>query len=411
MQPDGSPILDEDTTHSKPNFWLDTMGKGLSILMEEAGYEQKVQEDGLSFFVQHVVPYLGPFPVKGRPRRWKSFMTDDFSSLEYSWSWESSPRIRYSFEPVGTNAGTRADYFNRVRPLECADALSSVIPGSDWQLFQSFANTFFELKRDASLAVETNRRLSSPSSIFLAIEIDQGKTTAKAYLVPVRAEQTGQSRISVLTEGIERAPIKLPAYKMLEEYIWQRQATSPFFIIGIAVDCVDPLVSKLKIYLRSQETSFDSVCSILSLGGSIKAWNSEAIGELWELWRLVLNLPPNRHSTSENLETVTHETSGMLYNFDVQPNNILPTSKLYIPVKHYGQNDRMIAQGLMTFLRRRGRTGHAGKFMKALGRLCWYRKLEDSCGLQTYISCAVKDGRLNLTSYISPDIHHRGRWL
>ena len=411
MKPSGLPALTEEMMRSEPNFWLDTLGSGLSVLMDEVGYKQEVHDDGLSFFVRHVAPYLGPCPIKGVPGRWKSFVTDDFSPFEYSWSWESSPKIRYVFEPVGAKSGTRADVFNRMRPLECADELRSAIHGSDWRSFQLFANSFYEPGSDACFTRGTDESDSSPSSIFLAIEIDNEKTMAKSYLIPVRAEQTQQTRLSVLTEGIDQYPVKLPAYKLLEEYIRQRQAISPFHIIGIAVDCVDPLASKLKIYLRCQETSFDSVCSILSFGGRIKAWNSKVIGELWELWQLVLSLPSNHHSTDEVLDKGPHETSGIMYNFDVQPNNDLPTSKLYIPVKHYGKNDRMVAQGLVTFLRRRGRTEHTGEFLRALERLCSYRRLEDSCGIQTYISCAVKNGRLTLTSYMSPEIHHRGRWL
>jgi len=405
------PFLNDAMKRPTPNLWLDTLGSGLSILMDEAGYDLETQDSGLQFFSQHVVPYLGPCPVKGLPWRWKSFMTDDFSTLEYSWSWSSSPKIRYSFEPVGANAGTAGDPFNRAGPLECAEELRSTIPGSDWRLFDSFAGSLHDSTRDAGLALENNRSLSSPSSIFLAIEVGKRETMAKAYLIPVRAEQIRKSRLSILSESIEKAPIELPAFKPLDEFIRQRQKTSPLQIIGIAVDCIDPSISKLKIYLRSQETSFTSICSILSLNGRIKTWDDETTRELWGLWTLVLSLP-STHSVHDPLDpgTPQHETSGILYNFDIQTTNHIPSSKIYIPVKHYGKNDRAIAQGLLTFLQQRGRTDHTEEFLRAIESLSEYRLLEDGCGLQTYISCAVKNGRLDLTSYISPEIHHPGRW-
>ena len=84
---------------------------------------------------------------------------------------------------------------------------------------------------------------------------------------------------------------------------------------------------------------------------------------------MILSFPPDRHSTSQESETVTNKTSGMLYSFDVQPKNNLQTSKSYIPVKHDDKNDRIIAQGLVTYLQRRGHIQLAGGFMKALGRL------------------------------------------
>ena len=394
-----------------PSLWMDTIGSGLSILMHEAGYDLESQKSGLRFYSQHVVPYLGPCPVDGRPQRWQSFMTDDFSNLEYSWTWSSPPKIRYSFEPVGINAGTLGDPFNRAAPLSCAEKLRSTILGSDWRLFDFFAGTLYDPTRDAGPPLGRNQNLSSPSSIFLAIEIGKKETMAKAYLIPIRAEQTQMSRLSIVSESMNEAPIRLPAFKVLDEFIRDQQTTSPLQIIGIAVDCIDPLTSKVKIYLRSQETSFAKICSILSLNGRIKTWTDETKRELWALWTLVLSLPFT-YSVHCPLDSgrLQHETLGILYNFDIQSNKCDPSSKLYIPVKHYGLSDRAIAEGLLTFLRQRGRSERAGNFLKAIESLSQYRLLEDGRGMQTYISCAVQNGRLDLTSYISPEIHHPGRW-
>jgi len=393
------------SSNESHNLWQNTIGSGLSILMNQAGYERRAHDDGLAFFRSHIVPYMGPYQSQKDSQSWQSFMTDDFSPFEYSWSWETSPKIRYSFEPIGIHAGSTDDPFNRTRPLECAEELKFAIPGSDWRNFELFADSFYE-DGSAQDASEVVPGISSPSSIFFAIEIGK-ETIAKAYLIPVLAEQTHTSRLSVLTESMGRVSTDLPAYGTLEDFIRGR-GSDHFGVIGIAVDCIDPSLAKLKIYLRSQDTSLNHICSTLSLDGKVKTWDNNAFNDLWELWLLVLGLPKD-YSKNDKLEAASHETSGILYNFDIQPNNSLPDSKLYIPVKHYGKDDRQIARGLVTFLEQHGDIQRTREFLGAIEGLCSYRPLEDGRGLQTYISCAVKNGRLHLTSYISPQLYHRGR--
>ena len=109
------------------------------------------------------------------------------------------------------------------------------------------------------------------------------------------------------------------------------------------------------------------------------------------------------------LEEVSHETSGILYYFDIEPHKTWPESKLYIPVKHYGKNDRKIAEGLVAFLSEYDQEEHTGKFLKAIEKLSPYKRLEDGRGMQTYISCGVKSGKLGITSYLSPELYHSGR--
>ena len=377
--------------------------------MHEAGYAQIAHDSGLDFFEHNVIPYLEHTPLQSQPGRWRSFMTDDFSPFEYSWSWEKSPRIRYSFEPIGAEAGTAADFFNRKRPLGCAQKLQLAVPESDWRQFNFFADTFYGSEAVMNRRPESDRGSSSPSSIFFAVELGRSETLIKAYLIPVVAEQTQQPRLSVLSKSLEKCSTDVSAYLLLEQHIVQRQACDPIHIAGIAVDCIDPSAARLKIYLRSKETSFTEVCSLLTLDQKIQTWTSEAIADLWKLWKLVLDLPPE-HSMDDPLEQVNHETSGVLYHFDIRPGRAWPESKVYIPVKHYGRNDRKIAESLVAFLSEHEQGEYTEKFLKAIERLCSYRRLEDDRGMQTYISCDVKSGgRLGITSYISPELNHPGR--
>jgi DMATS type aromatic prenyltransferase len=376
--------------------------------MAGAGYSNAFQERMLDFFSENVALYMGPGPADGRPQHWRSFMTDDYSPLEYSWAWESSPVIRFSFEPIGASAGSEIDQFNRTEPLKCVDRLRRTLPKSDWRWFDSIANSFYQ--EGASRLQGVSPDESSPSSILLAFDIAEKGVMSKVYFVPVKAEQTGQSRLSILHNAVgELQPkVDLPAYTYLDEYLHSQETVSPFDIIGVSVDCIDPSKSKLKIYARSHSTSFHSVLSTLSLGGKLSLWDEQSIDELRELWQLVLSLPESFPDDRE-LPHSTHETGGILYNFDVKKDNQYPETKIYIPVKHYGANDEAIAKGLVEFLARRGRDQHAQAFLQSIQQLCSYRALNESCGFQTYIACAVKKGKLSLTSYFSPEIYHPGR--
>ena len=268
--------------------------------MREAGYTQTEHNSSLEFLEHNVIPYMHHIPLQSQPLKWRSFMTDDFSPFEYSWSWERSPKIRYSFEPVGAEAGTVADPFNRKRPLDCAKNLQLAVPGSDWRQFYFFADNFHFSEAEVDPSLESNEASSSPSSMFFALEIEHGAVLIKTYLIPIVAEQTQQPRLSVLIKTLEKFPTELSAYPPLENYIVQRQNYDSIDIAGIAVDCVDPSAARLKLYLRSQDTSFTGICSLLTLDQKIPTWSSEAIANLWKLWKVVLDLP-SEHSMGQSI--------------------------------------------------------------------------------------------------------------
>ena len=246
----------------------------------------------------------------------------------------------------------------------------------------------------------------------MAFEPQSVDVAVKAYFVPVKAEQTGRSRLSVLTEsiqGLEGPDLKLPAYDHLLDFLTRRSAACQVDIIGVAVDCVPPSLSRLKIYVRSSKSSFDSVCDFLSLGGNLDTFPGNTLQDFKRLWRSVLGLGDD-FSTSEELPPRQHQTAGVLYNFDIKVGSAMPEAKIYIPVKHYAPNDLVIARGLTSYLKSTGKDRFTDKYMQALEGLCTHRSLADGCGLHTYISCAIQNAQLVLTSYMSPEIYHVAKW-
>ncbi|RAK75585.1 putative dimethylallyl tryptophan synthase [Aspergillus fijiensis CBS 313.89] len=414
-----SPSSPGDLTSMDTIFWRETLGRDLRILLDGAEYDRTTQQAALTTVSRYVAPCLGPRPLVGeagrdqlRPVRWRSFMTDDFSPIEYSWSWENlAPTIRYSFEPIGRLAGTSQDPYNRTAPLGCVQQLRGILPAADWRWFDHFAQAF---RGPTTLPRKESPSHSSPSTTFLAFNLEKHGHRCKSYHVPhSTSDQLGGSRLDVLHQACRALQQQhgLPAYDCIEQFLRQQeQSSTPPIIIGVAVDCVHPSVANLKVYFRSCATSFDSVQGTLSMAGASPSWDTRALEELRELWHLTLGLPfdfPNH----QQLPSKDHETSGVLYNFGFKQGQRYPDTKVYIPVRHYARSDRAIVQGLVEYLARCGRAEQAERFVQTLERLVEsFRSLDEACGLQTYIACGNKDGRLSLTSYLSAEIYYPGRW-
>ena len=141
------------------------------------------------------------------------------------------------------------------------------------------------------------------------------------------------------------------------------------------------------------------------MGG--KLTHSETVWrQLRDLWCLLLGLD-KASLTTEDLPFNGHLTAGMMYNYDVQAGNAFPDPKLYINTRHYARNDLDVAQGLTAFIEKHGRGGFTSNYRRVVDGFCTYRNLDWECGLQTYISCAVQNDSLSLTSYLSPQVYHR----
>lgn len=394
-------------------FWWRITGFPLSLLLLHAGYNLQAQYQMLLFYYILLVPSLGESPTgDGRPGNWKSFMTDDFTPVEYSWSWDGAngpPTIRFSLEAIGRDSGTVTDPFNQAMTMDLVRQLQKALPSGDWQWFNHFSN---------GLLSRPSRVNCRQSSIFLAFELGPSEIVAKAYFLPV---DESQPRISIITNAVKslrRGKGEFCAFSKLESFLEDDPVGAQLKLEMLAVDCVAE--SRLKIYVRSPCTSFDSVSAILTMNGKLYGPEiASGLKELRELWHLVLGLDEDFPSSQE-LHQKDHRTSGVLYYFNTKPTDVVPgmrdpdvtpDPKVYIPVRHYAQNDRQVAQGLATFLERRGRDDYVQNYMNVLDGICTHRSLDSSCGMHTYISCGFKKGSLVITSYLSPEVYHQARWM
>lgn len=395
-------------------FWWHMSGSHLALLLHEAGYDVHSQYESLIFLIDNIVDFLGPRPtVSGSPKSWKSFLTDDFTPIEYSWSWDTpntSPRIRFCIEAIGLAAGTKMDPFNQEMTMEMIRRLRPILPDADWNLFDHCRNGFCG-EVGGCVAGSRDQRNNS-SSMFIGFEMYEKRIAVKAYFIPVKAERTGRSKLSVVSEtiqGLEGLNFKSASYDHLFDFMTNHAEGSRLEILGVAIDCVIPSKSRLKIYLRSPQTSLDSVHTIMSLGGKLQPFSQATLQDFRKLWQLTLGLGEN-FSSGSDLSLNTSQTAGILYNFDIRAGKPLPEPKVYIPVKHYSPNDWVTLSGLTSYLNMKGQDHFVEGYKRALEGISSHRSLESESGLQTYISCAVHKKRLVLASYLSPEIYHKARW-
>ncbi|KAK2845257.1 hypothetical protein FQN49_005899 [Arthroderma sp. PD_2] len=424
------PVRNENCT-----FWWLKTGPQLAALLLQSGYNIHQQYEALLFHYHVVVPCLGRRPVPSLASvaptpEWKSFMTDDFSPIEYSWKWDigeklssdenSGPVIRYGIEAIGPYAGTALDPLNQTSTKEILYQLDLAVPAIDLTWFHHFAMTMYGTEQPA-FTTERRETLdigdSPRSSMFLAFELLRGQLAVKAYFIPPNPTNMREAKddfLGRLTGAIQSLGAFGPAqngiarWAALDEMVSfmntdeHGQKLTPFMM---GIDCVKASKSRLKVYARSPNTSFDSVVEVLTMGGRRPGFDAN-IADLKELWRLTLGLPAG-FSTSENLPLPGHATAtgGMCYFFDIKPGIALPDIKMYIPVRHYGQSDLKVAYGLREFLEARGRGAYAGGYIRGLEELAPFDRLQRSCGIQTYISCAFQDTGLSITSYLSPNIY------
>ena len=402
-------------------FWWQSTGSAIANMLSQAGYDQSAQLNALLFHFRYIINILGPSPSpSSRVPSWRSFMTDDFSPLEYSWSWDGDrhPKIRYSVEAIGRYAGSSVDPFNRRETCTVVEVLRQALPCTDWRLFEHFLEALYENEGGCEVRHETDERSSSSaSSLFLAFEFGEEDIAVKAYFMPVRSTLPAENPFSVVARSIRdllnsNLFSSTAAYLQLQDFVQTHHLGQALELVCVAIDCVDPSISRIKCYVRSPSTSFDNVCAIMTLGRTTSgAQMKPGLQKLKRLWQLSLGLQEG-FSSSHELDLKLHQTAGVLYYFDIRPRNTSPEPKVYIPVRHYGHSDRDVLKGLEQFLREEGlESRYIDGYRRLLETLATHRTLDSGCGLQSYISAALTEQSLSLTSYIAPELYHPRRWM
>ncbi|OAA63434.1 dimethylallyl transferase [Niveomyces insectorum RCEF 264] len=328
-------LLDRDSL-----LWNDEIGSMLTEMLTTAGYSKKSTALHSDFFTSSVTPFLG-FHPRGTvaPHVWKSFMTDDHTPVELSWCWSSSkdaPAVRYSVEPISRSASLRVDAANLTANVRLLGDCLPTAPNMDLHLHRHFRNSL--TTHDSMGPDEKGVQKSDvpQSQCFIAFDLLEKNNVVKQYYLPGRrAKEESRSNWSIVKEAIQNLPGSanslLSSFDVLVEFIESFPVASRPAVEILAIDCLEPTQSRLKIYVRSLETSFKSVMDMMTLGGRAPKSPDEE-ESLRELFIAVFGLNKDTYEDDQPLREKAHRTGGMLYYFELKSNSKLPKSKIYLPI-------------------------------------------------------------------------------
>lgn len=299
-------------------------------------------------------------------------MTDDHSPVELSWEWgvyDGGPNIHCSFEPIGRFASTQLDPLNQFAALRFVQEQCYRNPKLDLTWFEHF-KSLLSFETDEASQRQAYQSEGHQSRIFLGYDILGEGVTFKAYFMPAfKALSEGISKRSLIEQTIGSLPgyceEKFQAFKILENFLDSTEIGSKLTPEIVAIDCVAPSDSRIKIYVRDRSTSFVHVRRIMTLSECEDPGMEQMLQKLKSLWALVLGLEADFDEAAE-LPGKNHRTAGILYYFEIRPGRSRPTTKVYIPVRHYGENDLDIARGVVAFRSTQGQYSHQNEYLEAL---------------------------------------------
>lgn len=339
---------------SHAQYWWSTSGHALAVLLDRAGYTTAGQYESLKFF-RAITPILGPAFVRGE-MCWKSFMTDDHNPVELSWDWRlagQSPKVRFSIEPIGREAGTHLDSLNESASSELQKIMVQMLPQARLEVLSYFQQQLRVYKRELLDYDHLTQE-------FYAFDLDEGGIMGKAYFFPQnQARATGKDSFDVILNVLKVAPLSAPddihALRVFQEYV--DDVASPALEMDmLAIDLVEPEKSRFKIYFRIRDTRFSSIQETMTLRGRITTPGiTEGLKHLRILYH-ALQENDDCHNTPDTAIHMNdhHRTAGILYYVEFRYGAKQPKVKAYLPVRHFAQSEEAIIAAIHKQLGRYG---------------------------------------------------------
>lgn len=347
----GSTLWEADSNHEvDAQAWWDTMSPQLMSLLESAGYSADKQLQYARFMQQNIMPSLGPSPhASGGVPHFDSFCNDDFSPVELSWNIHSGKlTIRVGFEPIGRLAATSQDPFNA---LETEKVLTRLMAGNkqiDDVLWRHFGEDLSVPHEQAPAVVA--RMVPNEHMTVNTVSFDlsgEGEPVPKLYFYPIAKALSVEAHAGELVcSSIERLPLSVtPALGIIRDFIVESKAEYGNIVRMecLSFDAIKPDESRLKLYLRTPQTSLARLREIYTLGGRLNGNEIEAgLAIIGFFWSHVLGVK----DSNADLPPSDHRTAGIIFNFEFRHGDPLPKPKAYVPTRHYGGTDLKVAQGL-----------------------------------------------------------------
>ncbi|KAK4456382.1 putative dimethylallyl tryptophan synthase [Cladorrhinum samala] len=400
-------------------FWWDSTGRMFARLLEAAGYSHSDQYRELFFYATWVIPGMGPAPdVNGKHTgAWSSVWAPGGTPVEFSWDFGQAgdnPMVRFSWEPIGRDAGTPLDPLNSFAATEWFDRVKqqNLLPGLETAWYHHFVRHMLpppDMRR-VKTADSVIEATTPVGGIGIAIDIEpSGRQVSKPLLYPgLRALELGISNL----EMVERAVRALPAEQLaalnvdpLFDYLHEATARWGMETGIVCIDCLKPEESRIKIYVRAPHTSVDWLMDGITLGGRYdpKAiYGEETVQDLADLWQAFLKDAPDAVPTDK---APARASPGFYFTIGAGKKHASP--KMYLSPSHFVKNDQEVVDRLREFFatrRKPAKTETMDNYEAALKDIYGPLLKKPDYGTIFYVGAAMTKNGLRVVTYHDPQV-------
>ncbi|KAJ7310851.1 tryptophan dimethylallyltransferase-domain-containing protein [Mycena albidolilacea] len=350
--------------------------------MRHANYPDDAVQSYTLFFKAEILPLLGPSGKLRHP----SWMTDDHTPLEFSLVLGRTGElsVRFAIETSALSvAGDCSIRSFRNTLLRLSFALT---------MKPDFDLDWFDVCAEELLLADSQQRpeyMGHPvSETFIGFDCTHYSAALKVYFMPrIRALVTKESPEEMMTRLTSRLGLDKPWAKITRFLSRFLPGDGPKIDI-VAVDCVPGAQNRIKIYFRTDLLSFSHMEYLLTLGGSLA---SADVSTARLLWTALTDGTPTGSSR--------YFRSGLIY-YELRPDRDDPTSKVYLPVRRYLENDLEISKSIERLGSRFSVPAAYSCFAQTIFS---HRALSTRSGIHTYACCTVKPGGGDISLYYSPE--------
>ncbi|KAK4163009.1 aromatic prenyltransferase [Cladorrhinum sp. PSN259] len=399
-------------------FWWDSTGRMYARFLQAAGYSIPDQYRELFFYATWVIPELGPAPdLEGKSTgSWPSVWAPGGTPVEFSWDFGGagvSPMVRFSWEPIGRDAGTALDPLNSFAATEWIDRAKQqgLLPGLETDLYHHFINHMLPTPDMQRLKTGNTTEATTPvGGVGIAVDAEpSGKSVCKPLLYPgLRALELGISNLEMVERTIRALPPQHFAALNVEplfEYL--REATARWGMeTGIVcIDCLRPEESRIKIYVRAPTTSVDWLMDGITLGGRLDpsaTYGEETVQDLVDLWQTFFADVPDAVPTDK---APARASPGFYFTVGAGKKQASP--KMYLGPSYFVEDDQDVIDRLRTFFATRKRpvkNAVVDSYEAALKDIYGGLLKKPDLGTIFYVGAAMTKGGLRVVTYHDPQI-------
>ncbi|KAK0622782.1 aromatic prenyltransferase [Immersiella caudata] len=398
-------LVNSNAETDDATFWWQTTGLPLGRLLAVSNYTEQDQQSHLTWYRRFIAPALGPRPIAGVKPRFQPCPVYDGSPCELSTNFkERSPQrtVRFTVEATGQEAGTPADLFNQDETVRLLRSMIDYLPGLDLHQFDVFSRTLFFSPEDAGALLPQVPKGTPLSQVWLAFDLHRGGTIlAKVYFMPILKWIESGTPTKDLVFAAARACIRHGSYeepvRLLDDFL-VREAGA-FVVEMAAIDCIDSLDARIKVYLRTNVNTLSRAKHVLTLGGRLSGVSvAKGLEALSELWPILFRL-----GEEVDVETVEVFPDGSYCGCAVEMKaGSMPETKLHIPVRKIVGTDAQICQSLASWFQKRGHGRFATTYRKDLAHVFPDHDLDGSRGTHTFVSFSFSErSGVYMTMYYS----------